>query len=203
MRLVKSTLLLGALLSVLIFAGVAQATALGPIVDLEQPGLSMAVGGAGLHNIGTGVEIIDVNIGGDVVQALLYWTGRERPCDQDGAGNCHIPAIPSPYKDQVLKFDGTIVTGNIVGAESQLVGGQGQDIHNIGFGLDVTSIVQAKFTTAGLYSFPIADGDTSSNLSTLNGAGLLVIYTDPSETATYRIQVSEGLDFAFAEVLGL
>jgi hypothetical protein len=61
----------------------------------------------------------------------------------------------------------------------------------------VTSVVRAKGT--GLLNFSIADGDLSSNLFRLNGATLLVIFNNPSDPATYRLIVFDGLDFAYGD----
>jgi len=171
----------------------AHGTALSVALDLQGQGLSLAEAGAGLQGIGAGSVNLSVNVGGPVQAALLYWAGRDRPCPQSG-GNCIIPS--QPYKDQVLRFDGSLITGTIIGTEGQPVSGGGP-IHNIGFLADVTAAVQARGT--GLQSFSLADGDLSSNLFRLNGATLLVIYTDPSATATYRLIVFDGLDFAFGD----
>jgi hypothetical protein len=94
----------------------------------------------------------------------------------------------------VLRFDGNLVTGTIIGTESQPVTSRGP-FNNIGYLADVTSIVQAKGT--GAVSFSIQDGDVTSNLHDLNGAGLIVVYTDPADPVVYRIIVYDGLDFAF------
>jgi hypothetical protein len=164
------------------------ATTLTPALDIEGQGLSMVSAGGGLE---TGATSVMVNIGGPVQAALLYWAGRDRPCPMSG-GVCVVPF--QPYKDQVLSFDGTLVTGTIIGTEFQPVSGGGP-INNIGFLADVTSIVQAKGT--GLQSFSIADGDLASNLFRLNGASLVVIYTAPADTNVYRLMLFDGLDFAF------
>ena len=167
------------------------ATTLQVALDLQGQGLSMASGGAGLEFIGGGSANVTVNIGGPVQAALLYWAGRDRPCPQSG-GACVIPS--QPYKDQLLRFDGNLITGTIIGTEGQPVSGGGP-INNIGYLADVTGIVQARGT--GAQSFAIADGDLGSNLFRLNGATLLVIYTAPGDTTSYRLIVFDGLDFAF------
>lgn len=165
-----------------------QATPLSVALDLQGTGLSVAKGGTGLSATRSGN--ITVNIGGPVQGALLYWVGRDRPCPMSG-GVCVIPS--QPYKDQILDFDGTLVTGTIIGTEHQPVSGGGP-INNIGFLADVTSIVQAAGT--GLQTFSVSDGD-AGNLFHLNGAGLIVIYTDPADTTMYRLIVFDGLDFAY------
>jgi hypothetical protein len=175
-------------LMLVLLAMPAAAATLQVALDVQGQGLSMASGGTGLE-LGPGA--VTVNIGGPVQAALLYWAGRDRPCPQSG-GACVIPS--QPYKDQVLVFDGNLITGTIIGTEGQPVSGGGP-INNIGYLADVTSIVQARGT--GSQSFAIADGDTASNLFRLNGATLLVVYTNPSDTSSYRLIVFDGLDFAY------
>jgi hypothetical protein len=167
------------------------ATSLQVALDIQGQGLSMASGAAGLELIGGGAANVTVNIGGPVQAALLYWAGRDRPCPQSG-GACIIPS--QPYKDQLLSFDGNLITGTIIGTEGQPVSGGGP-INNIGYLADVTNIVKARGT--GSQSFTIADGDLGSNLFRLNGATLLVIYTAPGDTNSYRLIVLDGLDFAY------
>jgi hypothetical protein len=166
----------------------AAATTLQVALDIQGQGLSMVSDGAGLQS---GPGTVTVNIGGPVQAALLYWAGRDRPCPQSG-GACVIPS--QPYRDQVLSFDGNLITGTIIGTEGQPVSAGGP-INNIGYLADVTNIVQARGT--GSQSFAIADGDTASNLFRLNGATLLVIYTNPADTNSYRLIVFDGLDFAY------
>jgi hypothetical protein len=181
-----------ALTSALTLAAVAiHATTLSVALDIQGQGLSVANGGVGLAGIGSGTRTLSVTIGGPVQAALLYWAGRDNPCLTAG-GNCVIPS--QPYKDQVLRFDGNLITGTIIGTEQQPVSDSGP-WNNIGYRADVTSIVQAK--GAGMVSFSIQDGDVTSNLHDLNGAGLVVIYTDPLDPVSYRIIVFQGLDFAF------
>ena len=102
----------------------------------------------------------------------------------------------STLQRQILRFDGNLITGTIIGTEGQPVSAGGP-INNIGFLADVTSIVQAKGT--GTQTFTVADGDTGSNLFRLNGAGLIVIYTDVSDSNQYRLMVFDGLDFAYGD----
>ncbi len=171
----------------------AKALVINPSLDMEGPGLTLVEDGVGLESLGSGTETLTVDIGGPVQVAYLYWAGRERPCTTDGAGVCTIPY--QPYLDQELIFDGTPITGEVAGTESQAEGGNGQTIHNIGYVKDVTDIVAAKGT--GVQSFTLADGDTAKNLFRLNGAGLLVIFTDEADPVTYKVMVYDGLDFAF------
>ncbi|HYO11791.1 MAG TPA: hypothetical protein VE685_01180 [Thermoanaerobaculia bacterium] len=172
----------------------AQATTLSVALDVTGQGLSMTEGAVGLEGIGAGSRNLSVNIGGPVQAALLYWAGRDRPCPENPPGTCVIPS--QPYLDQVLRFDGNTITGTIIGTEGQPVSAGGP-INNIGYLADVTSIVQAKGT--GLQTFSIMDGDLASNLFHLNGATLLVLYTNQSNTASCRVIVFDGLDFAYGD----
>lgn len=172
-------------------AGAAGAAPLSVALDIQGQGLSVADGGVGLQGIGSGTRSLSVNIGGPVQAALLYWVGRDRPCPMSG-GVCVVPS--QPYKDQVLNFEGLQLTGTIIGTEMQPTSGGGP-INNIGYLADVTSIVQAK--GQGLQTFAIKDGNTSSNLFRLNGAGLLVVYTNPADTSQRRLILYHGLDFAY------
>ncbi|MFL6290537.1 MAG: hypothetical protein ACJ759_06550 [Thermoanaerobaculia bacterium] len=175
----------------LFLTAAANATQLSVALDVQGQGLAVSEGGVGTMGIGSGSRSFTVDIGGPVQAALLYWAGRDRPCPQSG-GVCVVPS--QPYKDQVIRLDGTLITGTIIGTEDQPVSGGGP-INNIGYLADVTSLVQAKGT--GLQSFTVRDGDTSSNLFRWNGVGLLVLYTDPADTAVWRVIAFDGLDFAY------
>jgi len=173
----------------------AGATPLHPAFDLQGPGLSIAVAGAGLL---TGrSQTLTLTVGGPVELALLYWAGRDYPCpvDAPGSGRCVLPET-GPYKDQVLSLDGTQVTGNLAGSEVQPDTNAGP-VDNLGYFADVTSQVRAKGT--GRLTFTVADGDPASNLAALDGAGLLVVWTDPAKAAMARVIVYHGLDFAYGE----
>ena len=179
----------GVVALLLLVAAAAPATTLQVALDIQGQGLTIAAGAVGLQDTGSGT--ISVNIGGPVQGALLYWAGRDRPCPEV-AGACVIPS--QPYKDQVLRFDGNTITGTIIGTEGQPVSAGGP-INNIGYLADVKNIVQAKGT--GLQSFSVADGDLASNLFRLNGATLIVIYSDPGDSAINRLIIYDGLDFAY------
>ena len=181
----------GLTIAVMLTAVAVHATTLSVALDIQGKGLSVTNGGVGLSGIGSGTRTLSATIGGPVQAAFLYWAGRDRPCPTVG-GSCVVPF--QPYKDQVLRFDGNIVTGTIIGTETQPVSANGP-WNNIGYLADVTSIVQAKGT--GAVSFSIQDGDVTSNLLDLNGAGLIVVYTDPLDPVVYRVMLFHGLDFAY------
>lgn len=170
------------------------ATPLRPAFDLQGPGLSIAHAGAGL--LGGPPRSLVVNLGGPVELALLYWAGRDRPCFQaEPGGPCVIPA-GRLYKDQRIQFAGVAVEGVLLGAESQTDTNAGP-INNIGYMADVTEIVQARGT--GRQVFSVGDIDPADNLADLDGAGLLVVYTDPAVSTPARVLVHHGVDFAYGE----
>lgn len=174
-------------MALLLAASVAYATPLqdgGPVIDVQGQGLNVAIGGTGLASTGAGS--IDIAVGGPVVSATLYWTVRDFPCQLVG------PNCAPPTADNALLFDGDLFAGTIVGSEENQPADPTQRTNNIGYAADVTS----KVTGSGTYT--VADPDPSDNLFTLDGAGLFVVYTDPSDTATYRVLMFDGLDFAYA-----
>lgn len=173
-------------------AATANATALAPFIDLQEKGLTLTHDGEGLRNWGGGPRDLNVNVGGTVRFALLYWAGRDRPCEESAPGTCTTQ--PEPFKDQQMVFDGVPITGTQIGSETQPVSAGGP-ILNIGYFADVTSIVAAKGT--GPQSFSFADGDLGNNLWKVNGVGLVVGYTDAANPGTYRVIIWDGLDFAW------
>jgi len=172
------------------------ATQLAPFIDLQETGLNFSADGEGLMGWDGNSRTLTLTIGGNVRFALLYWAGRERPCTLNGAGtDC---PFTQPYKDQQVVFNGTSLTGTVIGSETQAVTSSGVDpILNIGYFADVTSLVSASYTSPGSYDFTFSDGNFASNLWRLNGVSLIVGYTDAAETRTFRVLVSDGLDLAF------
>lgn len=169
------------------------ATPLSLAHDLEGPGLAVAQAGVGLTGLKTETRRIVVNVPAPVELALLYWAGRDHPCSPDPETVCGIPE--EPYRDQELLFDGVALTGTVIGTELQPDTSRGP-VLNIGYVADVTEEVGARGT--GKLSFAVADGDPGSNLAELQGAGLLVVTSDPGEPAA-RVIVFQGLDFVYGE----
>ncbi len=178
-------------------ASAIHATPLHPAFDLQGPGLSIAVAGVGMSGPTGRSKTLTVTVGGPVELALLYWAGRDHPCpvDPPGSGQCVLPET-GPYKDQVLSFGGLLLPGILIGSEVQPNTNAGP-INNLGYFADVTDMVRARGT--GRLSFTVADGDPGSNLADLDGAGLLVIYSDPAKRDPARVIVYHGLDFAYGE----
>jgi hypothetical protein len=167
-------------------AGATQLAVGPPVLDMQGQGLTIAEAGVGLEGLGSGTRVVTIAIGGPVEKAILYWAGRDLTnCVR---GVCFEPPNAPPFADQELVFNGSAITGAVVGME-------GADSGNIGYAADVTTAVQAAGT--GSQSFTIADGNLAKNLDRLNGAGLIVVYTDASDANSYRITISDGLDFAY------
>jgi len=187
----KLTLLI--LAGLLACAAAGNATALAPFIDLQEQGLNAVADGQGLMTWNhTSPVSLNVNVGGNVRFALLYWAGRERPCPFDGT-TC---PFTQPYKDQQMVFNGNPLTGTVIGTETQPTSGGGP-IFNIGYFADVTSQVAAA--GPGSHSFSFADGNTASNLWRLDGVGLFVAYTDGSDSTFYRLIVWDNMDFAYGD----
>jgi hypothetical protein len=187
-------LTLTALVGLTAFSAAANATHLAPFIDLQEQGLAVTHDSHGLMGWSGGPVDFNVTVGGTVRFALLYWAGRERPCTLDGSGtNC---PYTQPYKDQVMNFNGTPLTGTVIGDETQPISGGGP-ILNIGYYADVTSIVSAA--GPGNHTFTFADGNGSSNLWRLDGATLIVAYRDDTDLGTYRLLLQDGLDFAYGD----
>jgi len=185
-------------LTLIILAGLlactmaASATPLGLFLDRTERGLTLSHDGIGLMDWSGGPVDLTVNINGPVSFAYLYWAGRDRPCTLDASGiNC-----PSTSKDQQMIFNGTPLSGTEIGNETQPASGGGP-IFNVGYFADVTAIVGAAGT--GSRTFTFEDGDRSSNLWRLDGAGLLVGYRDPANPASYRVILYHALDFAYGD----
>jgi hypothetical protein len=172
--------------------GVAHATPLAPFIDLQEKGLTVSAAGVGTMGWNGSPRNLNLNVGGTVRFALLYWAGRQRPCEESSPGVCITPV--GIYRDQQILFDGNAITGTLIGTEAQPVSGGGP-ILNVGYYADVTAIVAGKGT--GPQTFTFADGNLSSNLWRLDGAGLLVAYTDASNSSWYRVIVWDGLDLAY------
>ena len=186
-----------ALFGAVVASMTAAATPLRPAFELEGVGLEVAAAGVGLRGAGAGQRAIRLAIGGPVEKAVLYWAGRQRPCEPDPEGA--LPCAPpvEPYRDQALLFDGVPVTGEVIGTE---VGDGELGELSIGYAADVTAIVAAR--GPGAQAFLVADADLGSNLTALDGAGLLVAWTDAADPVRRRLAVHHGLDAAHGEAFG-
>jgi uncharacterized repeat protein (TIGR01451 family) len=180
-------LLLSFLLALVVVPAV-YATPLAPFIDLEEQGLTLDSDGTGLATWPGGGVTLDVTTGGAVRFALLYWSGIDTACVQSG-GNC---TFPQPFGDQQVVFNGTPLTGTLIGTEQQQLAA----INHLGYFADVTSIVSAA--GLGPHSFTFVDGNLSNNLDVRSGVSLIVGFTNASDLAQYRVLIQDNLDFAWA-----
>ena len=196
MRFHRKLLLTG--FGLLICAAAAHATHLAPFIDLQEQGLSMTHDGKGLMEWGGGPVNLTVTVPGPVRFALLYWAGREKPCTLNASGT-ECP-FSQPYKDQVLNFNGTPLTGTVIGSETQPLsgGGTGPAILNIGYYADVTGIVSAAGT--GTHRLHPVGRRRLSNFWRFDGVGLLVAYQDATTSSTYRLLIWDGMDSPTATI---
>lgn len=166
------------------------ATALTPFIDLQEAGLTTTTDGEGLQTWDHTTPVdLTVNVGGTVRFALLYWAGSEYPCNFVDPDCTFV----EPFDDQQMIFAGTPITGTEIGTETWEDNPGGERLA-IGYFADVTSLVSAA--GVGLHDFTFADGNLAANLTELDGVSLIVGYTDPIESAFYRVLVSDGVDFA-------
>jgi hypothetical protein len=176
----------------LALAAPVRATHLAPFIDLQETGLQVATDHQG---IGSGFPVsLAADIGGSVRFALLYWAGSDQPASFTPAA-CDF-ATPCP--DQEMVFDGTAITGTLIGSELW-----SDDPANarlaVGYFADVTSLASAH---SGSSTFSITDGNPGFNLSDLDGFSLVLAYTDAADSALYRVLVWDGLDFATPRASG-
>jgi hypothetical protein len=187
-RVLALTLTLGAGLSP------AAATPLHVARELEGPGLSVSAAGAGLK--GSRSVQLTVDVRGPVALALLVWSGRG-PCRVDPAtSECGLGA--APFADQAMTLDGALLSAQVLGFELVPEADNSQTL-NVGYLADVTEAVAARGT--GRLTFTVADADRRNNLRELDGAGLLVAYSDPAVAGSFRLMIGQGLDFAYGESL--
>jgi hypothetical protein len=162
-------------------------------VDVQGHGISVRSASTGLRALGNNVAILAMDTPPAVQFARLYWSGQDRPCPTSGQ-SCFVPF--QPYHDQALVFEGTLVTGTVVGTETQPASADGAS-NSIAYSADVTSIVQSK--PAGPHFFALSDPVASSDLAKLDGATLIVGYDDPGIDQNRRVMIFDGLDFALGD----
>ncbi len=138
---------------------------------LGAPSIAIADGsgtvaaGVGLWN---GPGTINLEVPGDVVQALLYWEGH----------------TAGPGYDDTISVNGVSVTGTVIGGPTQF------------FGSTYSTTVRADITALGLVdegNNALHITDMNFNRGN-NGAGLLVIFDDDT---TAEIDIRDGNDLAF------
>jgi hypothetical protein len=180
-----------AVLSTLLLGGTVCGTELtrNPELELQGPGVSVAVGGVGLRDLPLGPmgqEPLILEIGGPIQKAMFYWGGR----------------APLPGDTEIL-VDGMLVEGELIGYEetptAEGPGGAASEVRvAYAYRADLTEYVQSVFTPPGVFVMEVEDASPPDSEDHLNGASLLVLYTDPDDPDSYHITVFDGCDFAWA-----
>ncbi len=168
-----------ALTTAVIASGAHAQLAPNPTLSVQGVGLTAAIGGVGLSPVRNGN--ISVQVNGAVQAAYLYWNG-------DGLAT----------GPQELNLAGTVFAGTLIGTEP--AGGSVPQ----GYRADVTAKVQAVFGALGpgVLTFNVFDPSPVDNLERMHGAGLFVVYTDPTDPNEYRLITYDGVDFAWAGYVG-
>ncbi len=136
-------------------------------------GTGVAAGGVGLFNGQPGDIAVDVPSDATVEQVLLYWEGQ------------HIEGVTQPDDDIVV--EGTDVTGTLIGGPTLFIASN----YSSSFRADITSL---GLVGPGSNSVTVEGLEFSVN----NGAGIVVIYSSPSEP-TAEIGLVDGNDLAFRD----
>ena len=167
--------------------GTSHADPLNLVIDDTGAGLSLASAGVGLENLGSGTETVEINIGGPVISAHLYWAGRE---DEN------VSVSPAP-EDQELIFEGMAITGDIIGSE--IVPYQS---HNIGYRADVT-VTEEMWRQVEAGVMQCVSGlrfRQEKGLTLLNIAGAKNILIDDKLAGLVKEKSASGEPFTLIEV---
>ncbi|MEM7263308.1 MAG: hypothetical protein AAF488_15070 [Planctomycetota bacterium] len=148
---------------------------LGPAQLTLASGSGSVAAGVGLQESQPGT--INIDVPGDVVQAILYWSGAV--------------ATNAP-SDDTVSINGNIVTGTMVGGPAFFFGFSGNDFHYSGYRADITSLGLVAsgsntLTIDGLENIIDGFGENS-------GAAVVVIYDDGTAG---EVLVRDGMDTAF------
>ena len=136
----------------------------------------MVAAGVGLQD--SQPETININVPGNVVQALLYWGGA---------------VTNNSASDGSILVDGGAVNGTLIGGPAYFFTSGAKDFYYSNYRADITGLVASGANSFAIDGLDNKDGDGNGENS---GAGILVIYDDGSGTS--EIGVRDGLDLAFA-----
>lgn len=150
---------------------------------LGPPDIAVAAG-SGIVEAGTGLlsqpAVMELDVPGDVVQVLLYWSGGTNV---------------APYLgDDTIVIDGTEITGALIGGPSYFY----DDMYFTAYRADVTGL---GLVAPGANSLTVSGLDYEGGVhEETDGAGLLVIYDDGT---TSTIGLRDGLDLAYFNFPGV
>lgn len=151
---------------------------LGP-PDIElAAGSGIAYGGVGLISQ---PATLDIDVPGDVVQVLLYWSGGTN--------------IDPYLGDDTIEIDGTEITGDLIGGPSYFF----EDIWFTSYRADITGL---GLVGSGANSLDVSGlfYDAGAEDLETNGAGLLVVYDDGTGAT---LALRDGLDLAYFDFPGV
>jgi len=149
---------------------------LGPADLALSGGSGIVAAGVGLQEAPSGV--IDLEVPGEVVQVLLYWSGA-RP---DGG-----------FSDDNLIIEGVEVTGDSISAPVHFFSFSGKNFHYSSYRADITDL---GLISAGSNSVTVSGLDNIvGGFGENSGAALIVIFDDGVKMAD--VQVRDGMDTAF------
>lgn len=144
-----------------------------PSITIEE-GTGCVMAGTGLGGEGNsspGNISFNVPGGAAIVQVIAYWYGRGGPGDDE------------------IEFDGTPVTGTLIG--EPVTGDNGQDLPQLVSQVYRADITGLGLVSAGANSIGVDGADFTWNN---DGAGLIVIFDDGGDKAF--IDIRDGHDFA-------
>lgn len=139
-----------------------------PSIPLAR-GSGVATGGTGMHTQ-PATMTVDVPAGATVEQVLLYWEGH----------------YDTGEPDSTIVIEGNTVTGTVIGGPTLFFG----NVQAVTHRADITSL---DLVSAGTNTLDVSGLEFSFRN---NGAGVLVIYDDGTETI---IDLRDGQDLAYFE----
>jgi hypothetical protein len=159
-------------------------------LDLRAPGLDFVLDGVGLSDggamggpaLGAAHEgFITLDVPGPVQRAVLYWGGVDTDTGIQGGGG-------TPGADHLL-VDGDLVAGAFAGSDETPSGTA------FAYRADVTALIQSTLTPPATLTMHVADPSPETPADEILGASLLVVYTDDSNKAGYRLLALDGADY--------
>ena len=145
---------------------------LGPPSIAIASGTGFAEGGVGMVGVDSAELSIEVPVGSQVAQALLYWAGGST----------------SAAGDDTISLNNILIEGELIGGPVEFFG----DYEFFAYRADITNL---GLVNAGTNTFTVAGFDfTETPLDENNGASILVIYDDGTSAA---ITLRDGLDMAY------
>ena len=158
-----------------------------PSVAINASATRVLAGGVGMSGFVNAPNSFSVNVpaGATVRQVLLYWSGHFSTDN----------FIGSP--DDTVSVNGNSVTGTAIGGPAFFFQAFGSLENFITYRSDITAL---NLVAPGSNSLTISNMAFSSvfGAAANDGAGVLVLYSDPADPAGSSVAVRDGLDLAFS-----